>query len=328
MGLLGLVHGYERKIDLLKPQIERDPNGWEKSQVDVDQIIRSVFELCLQFERDNADDEDKIYKMKKLFIRQFRPYFRLGKYNRWVMDKPYGYVGDFLIIDEIYRNQAETVGVERCLDNYFLKTEASAATRNRKENFKGYLMELIKGKPNGKIRVMDLAAGPCRDIKELFHDPNGFHASVLVDCIDHDSQAIEYGKNLIRGLANEENINFIQKNAARLALTKNIESMIPWHYDVIFSTGLFDYLDERVVVPLVRNLRKLLNKDGLMIISNYRDRWSNPSRHYMEWGGDWDLIYRTEDEFLGIFTQAGFSKGQLSLKFEPQKIMQYCFVRN
>ncbi|MDD5671470.1 MAG: hypothetical protein PHN49_07515, partial [Candidatus Omnitrophica bacterium] len=76
------------------------------------------------------------------------------------------------------------------------------------------------------------------------------------------------------------------------------------------------------------NMRKLLKKDGVMIISNYRDKWANPSRHYMEWGGGWELIYRTEEEFARLFKNAGFEKSQLSLKYEPQKIMQYRFARN
>jgi 2-polyprenyl-3-methyl-5-hydroxy-6-metoxy-1,4-benzoquinol methylase len=209
-----------------------------------------------------------------------------------------------------------------------LQTEASVATRNRKEDFKGYIAEVTKSCQNDQARIMDLASGPCRDIRELLSEPDALFSNLSIDCIDHDPHAIDYGKKMVEPFITTSNINFLQKNAARLALTKNIEGMIPWKYDLIFSTGLFDYVDERVAAPLVSNLRKLLKKSGLMIISNYRDKWSNPSRHYMEWGGDWELLYRTEEEFLEIFKKAGFSPEDLSLKFEPQKIMQYCFARN
>ena len=38
----------------------------------------------------------KVQKMRKFFISRFRDYFRLGQYNRMVIDKPYGYRGDFM----------------------------------------------------------------------------------------------------------------------------------------------------------------------------------------------------------------------------------------
>lgn len=329
MPFLDLVHSYERKIDRLRPEIEKASEAWERYQAEVDHIIQSVFNLCSEFERETSSDkanEEKVYKMKRLFVRQFRSYFRLGKYNRWVMDKPFGYVGDFWIIDEIYKNQPETLGVERCLDNYFLKTGASVATRNRKEDFKAYLQGVVAEKKGAEVRFLDLGAGPCRDVKELLDPLNGAH--IMIDCLDHDANALEYARRILQSLENSGQVHFIQKSAVRLALTKKIESYLPGRYDAIFSTGLFDYLDERVAVPLIRNLRKTLKEGGLLMISNYRDKWSNPSRHYMEWGGDWELIYRSEEEFLGIFKQAGFSRNALSLKFEPQKIMQYCFARS
>ena len=326
MNALNTIHAYEKDIDDLKKSIESEPSNWAAYQKDINRIIDAVFNLCWEFERQNADDEAKLYKLKRLFNKNFMHYFRLGNLGRMVIDKPYGYHGDFLIIDEIYKNEAKTLGLERCLDSYFLNTPASIATRNRKEDFKNYLKEIIH-KTSSDIRIMDLASGPCRDIKELMENVRPKNVQVTIDCVDHDLNAIGYGKNILAGTNNCQ-INFIQRNAMRIALTKSVENYFSEKYDVIFSTGLFDYLDERIATPLIRNLRTLLKKDGLLIISNYRDKWANPSRHYMEWGGGWELIYRTEDQFTKLFKEAGFKDGELSLKYEPQKIMQYRFARN
>ena len=326
MNVLDTIHAREKDIDNLKKSIESEPSNWATYQKDINRIIDAVFNLCWEFERQNADEEPKLYKLKRLFSKNFTHYFRLGSLGRMVIDKPCGYHGDFLIIDEIYKNEAKTLGLERCLDNYFLNTPASIATRNRKEDFKNYLKEIIH-KTSSDIRIMDLASGPCRDIKELMENVRPGSVQVTIDCVDHDLNAISYGKNILDGISNCQ-INFIQKNAMRIALTKSVENYFSEKYDVIFSTGLFDYLDERIATPLIRNLRTLLKKDGLLIISNYRDKWANPSRHYMEWGGGWELIYRTEDQFTKLFKDAGFMDGDLSLKYEPQKIMQYRFARN
>jgi len=123
-------------------------------------------------------------------------------------------------------------------------------------------------------------------------------------------------------------MNFFQQNVVRLALKKDINNEIPYLYDLIFSTGLFDYLDERVSLRLISNLKKLLKPNGLMVISNYRDKYSNSSLHFMEWCGDWNLVYRTEDEFKTIFCDAGFSELDLRMEYEQQGIMMYCFAKN
>ena len=61
--------------------------------------------------------------------------------------------------------------------------------------------------------------------------------------------------------------------------------------------GFFDYLNRKTSVNLLRNLRKLLKPEGRLFISNVRDKYSNPSVHFMEWVGDWNLVYREDDEF-------------------------------
>ena len=74
------------------------------------------------------------------------------------------------------------------------------------------------------------------------------------------------------------------------------------------------------------NLKKILKNDGLMIICNARDRYSNPSVGWMEWVADWYLIYRTEAEFKKIFLEAGFLPENLQIIPQESKVMQYCFA--
>ncbi|MDD5671623.1 MAG: hypothetical protein PHN49_08290, partial [Candidatus Omnitrophica bacterium] len=199
MTFLDTIHSYENKIEKLKISITQEPNNWLAYQEEVDGIIDSVFNLCWEYERQHADDEVKLYKMKRLFNENFMHYFKLGRLGRMVIEKPFGYHGDFLIIDEIYSNKAETLGLERCMDNYFLRTAASIATRNRKEDFKAYLLEIVN-KTKSEVRIMDLASGPCRDIKEFLDKCERGFMPVIIDCVDHDIHAINYGKNVLNGI--------------------------------------------------------------------------------------------------------------------------------
>ena len=328
MGILNVVHEYRNKINSLKKTLEKNPESWVENQGLFNGMVDTLFRWLADFERNNASDESKVYKMKRLFIKHCRDLVRLGKYNRHVIDKPFGYHGDFLIIDEIYKNKPDTTGIERCMDNYFLKTAASIATRNRKEDFKKYLLEFTRAASGKRISILDLASGPCTDIIEYFEGLGEGDGDVSMDCLDHDVNAIEYSQAKINKKSFAPRIRFIQKNAIKLALAKNVGFYITNKYDLIFSTGLFDYLDAKIATLLIGNLKQLLVPGGQLIISNYRDKWSNFSRHFMEWGGDWELVYRNEDEFIDLFTAAGFSRKNLSLKYEPLKVMHYCFAHN
>jgi len=64
-----------------------------------------------------------------------------------------------------------------------------------------------------------------------------------------------------------------------------------------------------------------------MAISDVRDKFSNPSVHFMEWVGDWSLIYRDDDRFRRLFIQAGFTKADLEIDYEQQGILQYILAR-
>ncbi len=328
MGILNVIREYRKKIAEVQEDLGVAPDRWKFRQADLDRILDSVFGYFADFEKANLDNEGKIYKMKRFFISHCRSLIRLGECNRHVIDKPYGYHGDFMIIEKIYRNAPETSGIERCMDNYFLKSAASIATRNRKENFKHYLSNFFHESLNKNINVLDLASGPCTDIIEFFDSIGGSEDRVSMDCFEHDVHAIQYSQGKLSKKKFKDRVRFIQKNAIKIALTKNVEFHLPQKYNLIFSTGLFDYLDEKISMLLIRNLKKILKPQGMLIISNYRDKWSNPSRHFMEWGGDWELVYRSQEEFIRLFKDAGFDKNQLTLAYEPLKVMQYCFARN
>ena len=143
---------------------------------------------------------------------------------------------------------------------------------------------------------------------------------IIFDCYDADQKAIDYGSQL---LGRDPRVRFFKHNVVRLALKKDIEQFVPHRYDLIYSTGLFDYLDYNVSVRLISNLRKLLKTGGILAISDVRDKFSNPSIYFMEWVADWELTYRDDDDFRSIFVEARFSTDDLSCRYEQQGVMQY-----
>jgi len=318
------INFYKKRADEIEEYLSRKPNEWGKFQNEFNSEVDSVFREIMNFEKENivSGHEDKAYKLKRFFVKNLRKAFERGDLINWSLKKPFGYAGDFKIIEDIYQNNPITTGFDRLFDNYFQMSAISAAVRNRKTDFKRLIVSFIKRRNNYPLRIMALASGPCKEIREYFFEYKELSNKVIFDCYDNDESSIEFAKTKT-SLAGLTNINFIKQNAVRIAFRKDVSTLIDNKYDLIYSTGLFDYFEERLAVRLIENLKKLLNPDGMMIISDVRDKFSNPSVHFMEWVGEWELVYRDDESFRSIFVQAGFKEEELKPQYEQQGILQY-----
>ena len=286
------------------------------------QEINGIFRDITLYEKQKEADGDveSIKKFKHFFQTKLRKYFSYGESIRWSQKKPMGYAGDYKIIELIYINNPETKGFDRLFDNYFQMSAISIAVRNRKEDFKRLILQEIQSVGKKPIRFLSLACGPCREWFEIMRKGTDDSKNITVDFLDSDERALEFSKGRMNGHAN---FNYLKKNAVRLAIDKNITKHFPEKYDFIYSTGLFDYLDHRISVALVKNLKKLLAPKGRLAISDVQDKYSNPSLPFMELVGSWELNYRDGGDFKKIFLEAGFDPKKLTCRFEQQGIMQY-----
>lgn len=319
------VKHYRKFSQGLQEHLAINPNDWRKFQEIFNLKVNTIYKDIQQFEKENINRaEERVYQLKKIFIKRYRPYFLCGEYIKWSFDKPFGYAGDHKIIDNIYLNEPKTIGFDRLWDNYFEQLAVSCAVRERKEDFKKILLNFIREHGSKEIRIMNLACGSAREIKDISESvEDKLSSNITFDCYDFDTNALIYARNLI---GNAKNINFLQKNALRIALRSDVRKEIDYTYDFIYSTGLFDYLDERVAIRLIANLKKVLKPDGLMVIANMHDKFSNPSAGWMEWVAEWFLIYRTHQQFKKIFLDAGFQSDNLKIVTQKSGIMQYCFA--
>ena len=313
---------YKKRIAEIKNHLDKRPQEWGRFQSEFNQEINGIFRDLMVFEKENVQrgDENLVYKLKMFFIEWFRDDFVKGKYMKHSLAKPYGYAGDFEIIDMIYQNNPISQGLDRLYDNYFQMSTICVAVRNRKEDFKRIIEKFVRERPGRALKIMDLASGPCRDVFELLSGPLAENQEVEFHCYDSDAKALQYARQFLK---KNVNVKFYEQNAVRIALMKDVQSKINHTYDLIYSTGLFDYLDYRVSSRLVSNLKNLLNANGVLAIADVHEKFSNPSIYFMEWAADWYLIYRPADEFRQIFLDAGFVRQALNFQFEQQGIMQY-----
>lgn len=228
----------------------------------------------------------------------------------FVCKTPHGYHGDYEIIDRIY---LEWISPKKHLENwdkFFHWQAAPNAVRNRKDYFKNILSEIDKSQIIEPI-VLNVGCGPCRDIYEYKHE----HplSKIHFDCLDMDSRAIEYSKHLI----NSSDVTFFCQNAFRFFSEKQ--------YDLIWSAGLFDYLDNKKFVFLLSSLLKMAKINGKVVIGNFSTL--NPSRDYMECG-EWFLFHRDINELKKLARQVGVDPDSISIDSESTGVNLFMTVNN
>ncbi|TMM58746.1 class I SAM-dependent methyltransferase [Maribacter algarum] len=224
--------------------------------------------------------------------------------------KPNGYPGDYLFLDRIYTNHISEDSKYKIWDEYVQQSAAPNAVRNRKEYFKH--LAKAKAKLASSIKVLNIISGSGRELVELY---NAEKENIFTTCVEIDDEAIAFSKELNK--AHLERIEYVNSNIFRYQTEES--------YDFIWSAGLFDYLNDRAFVKLLRRFKGCLKKGGEIVVGNYNEA-HNPSRDYMEILGDWHLIHRTETQLLQLAKEAGFAEHEIHVSRMPDNVILYLHI--
>lgn len=224
--------------------------------------------------------------------------------------KPHGYAGDFEIIDRIYQKYTCPDKTLTRWDNFWQAHPAAQAVRHRT----AYLISLVfksiteKRRP---IHVLNLASGPSRDVYECCRLIDG----VTFDCVEQDANAIAYAKTICTNYS--ARVRFHRANVIRYHPRQQ--------YDLIWSSGLFDYFNDNLFSRVVRRYWKYLMPGGELVVGNFST--DNPSRNYMELF-EWHLFHRTQDELCLLGEEAGIHSEAIRVTWEPLGVNLFLHMKH
>lgn len=279
--LVATAHFYKTIVDLLKK------NGPDPE--DFDQVLHFVNNL--------PDTEIEAFR------EAMKPILNPSTIIGFSFTKPFGYNGDFFIIEKIYQHFVNPDEKYRKWDKFFHLLPAAIAVVNRKT-----LAIEILGKQNTQsggdaTKVLILGSGPVTEVYE-FSQQNP-HNSLVFDLIDLDVRAINYARLKNKDFLSK--LTFHNQNVIRFSPEKK--------YKLIWSAGLFDYFRDKHFVYLLKKYYEFLEDGGEMIVGNFNVE--NPSRRIMEILGDWFLYHRSKDELYYFAHQAGIPADKTEIISEP-----------
>ncbi len=238
----------------------------------------------------------------------------VGLMHERCREKPLGYAGDYLMIDWIYTKKTAEDNKGKFFDEMFHTYEAAEAVRNRKSYFINKC-EDISHLLKRQIDVLNIGCGPCRDVFEFFQtSSNGVNLNF--HCVDQEPDAIAYAEKILEDCPGRDRVQLECTNIFRLKSEKE--------YDLIWSAGLFDYLNERTAAILLKKVWRNLKDGGKIIFGNFSPK--NPTRPGMDYAVRWRLIHRTAHDLIKLVEKANLPFSELNVESESLGVNLFCVI--
>ena len=243
--------------------------------------------------------------------------------------KPRGYAGDSEMMKMIYLDdyQGDTTFC-KLIQKYTVGVPAAQSVRNRRT----LIMEMLRKfrqsncrAPQEQIKILSVACGPAFEIEDILRSPADFekyHFTLL----DQDPIALKEAAQFISGIEKKYGasaaVDYVNISV-RFMLGKKPFKTDPGKFHFIYSMGLFDYLSTPVAKAITNKLYQLLMPGGELVVGNFHA--SNPSKHFMEYWGDWHLIHRTEQEFINLLPES--SAAEISVIYEDSGSQMFLDIK-
>ena len=251
------------------------------------------------------------YVFKEIF-----PYFMRSRFAERAYFKPKGYAGDFLMMEHIYAGVPRGEGrFGEIVDQFCLERPGSRAIRNRRILLKDELLRL-SGERTARgesTRIMNLACGPNRELFDFLAECDH---SEWIDalCVDIDPDALRHTNQHVNIFPHRASIRLMSENVIKWALGRARHRIEP--LDIIYSSGLCDYLDPRLFRALINRCHQHLKPGGTLLLGNFTHY---PDSLFLDKLLRWELIYRTEADLLDLFAATPFGD-RVRIIAEPERV--------
>jgi extracellular factor (EF) 3-hydroxypalmitic acid methyl ester biosynthesis protein len=240
--------------------------------------------------------------------------------------KPRGYAGDYEMLDRIYEHRCCDDPLGRLFDRYFQSQAAPQAVRNRMRMMADWMVATAQrvsaddvAGSRRRIAIVGSAFGlEVRDA--LLRLDEKCREQIHVTLLDLDPQAIEFACAQLSALLPSAQLTATSLNLFRLPDRPQAAPALAGTH-LLFCPGLLDYLDNPAATAMLRTLYAQLAPGGRLIAFQFAPH--NPTRAYMEWLGNWYLLYRDFEQFRRLVESAELSSANIRFSAEPLGVDLY-----
>jgi len=208
--------------------------------------------------------------------------------------KPMGYPGDFRIMNYIY----DGTPVGETITNKFLHLLSligSRPVKSRMEDLAKLIVKAADRQRGEEFNILSIGAGPARELANVAEAmPPEMHLRAML--IDQEPEALDFATNAARKLQMADRVTVSALNISfKEMLNPSPLASLFADKDLIYSSGLVDYLSPLMARRFVKRVYQYLKPGGKLIIGNLNDL--NTGMIWpCEYVVDWTLYFRSRDE--------------------------------
>lgn len=286
------------QIDSTPLSFEDQINFIENNKKEIFSALDKHFEKIFSIIKGVSECDYRAHQ--KYYQNQLLPLLCISPLNKRIYEKPLGYDGDYITMSYYYEGGCEGKALfERLINQYTLSIPIAKAVKNRLQYYCRQ-MNFIISKFGGPVLISSIGCGPAKEVIEFVRS-NPLADRCIFNCLDSEKQALEYVKDKIGEIEKERGkkikINYFNHNILQF-IKKAKKGVYPSGQHLIYSSGLFDYLNNKIAARLIKEMFSLLGEGGILIVTNLHRNIS--SRAYLELLGEWYLILRNEKDMYEL----------------------------
>lgn len=235
------------------------------------------------------------------------PWLLRSRYFARAFLKPHGFPGDFRMIEWMYDLEDDPCldptqpAIVNVLDALFANLDSIKAVWHRRAWYRDQIIAMCQ-RLDRPIRVLDVACGGSRYSRDAIESYTG---RIRLAAIDQDPAAIAFTGSWLPAQARDP-VGLLCAPIHRLPELVPYPAQAEARFDLVLSTGLFDYLDDESATALLNHMLDLTRPGGVTAICNVSP--GDRSRTVEDWIGDWRLIYRDPSAVEALFPSRARSR--------------------
>ena len=270
-----------------------------------DSVTPPVSSLFERFEEVSDKIEEDLRPAHRAFgQRQLHPLLLCAPFIYRCYTKPLGYAGDYEMMNMIIRNGYEGSSLYAKLVNAYLLDQGPAhAVRNRVDYLTNRIIEETAriSRAGRTANIYNVACGPAREVERFVAEhplADGAHFRLL----DFSEETLRCASGRVNDAKRKHHrktgFEIVKNSVQALLKAQSKGEPQEQRYDLIFSSGLYDYLSDQVCKRLNAFLYDQLQPGGVLVVGNFAP--STSIRNFMEHLLEWFLIYRGPQKMMSL----------------------------
>jgi extracellular factor (EF) 3-hydroxypalmitic acid methyl ester biosynthesis protein len=312
-----LLEDVRREMDEIERAETNDPLRRAEDEADLFERMRrgwgeSFYAAASALHAMSADFDKRTAALGRSYASSMlMPILMASPLDRRAYEKPLGYAGDYRMMELCFTTDLGGEGLfGRFLHSVGQSYTLARAVVAREAVTRAAIRKAATAPGEGPVRILALAAGAAIEVRRFLNETGPLERPVEVILLDQDRGAHETAhRHLTRTLLERHKgtlpvsvrcLHFSVRQLLKPATPEDraVVNETLTDLDLVYSSGLYDYLPERVAASLTQRLHSLLRPGGRLLLGNLVE--TPDSTWIMDYVWGWPLLYRTDETMLGL----------------------------